>query len=219
MSKAVTPLPSGVAAVILAAGHSSRMQSLDPVRSPGVTHKALLPFPRKPLIVVQAENYLAAGVARVYCVLGWSADLIRPVVESTAGVEVVINDDWSSGMFSSIKRGLEAAGTATAIFLQPVDVPPPSRKTLTQLAAAGAAGVVIPMQAGRGGHPLYINSSVFGTIAAQPPGDRLDRILREVLPAKVRQVEIKDADCLWNLNSPEDWREFHKKHPGLPESG
>ena len=206
MSESPTSLPTGIAAIILAAGRSSRMGKL----------KALLPFPRKPLIVVQAENLLAAGVTRVYCVLGAEAAAIRPVVERLEGVEAVLNEEWQLGMFSSIKTGLLAASEFEGVFLQPVDVPPASIATLSRLASAGVEGAAVPVYAGRGGHPLFFCVAVARQIAAYRSDDRLDRILRTDLALHVRRIEIPDADCLKNLNRPEDWQEWQRTLSDLP---
>jgi len=182
-------------------------------------HKALQPFPGQSLIEVQVETYLSAGVERVYCVLGWGAEAIRQVVETVPGVEVVINQDWPSGMFSSVRAGLMAAASANAVFLQPVDVPPPDRDTIIELARSCGQGIAQPAYRERGGHPLYINADFARRIAARPLTDRLDRIIREELRLSVKRVETGDARCLHNLNSPQDWEKYRKNNESLPDNG
>jgi nicotine blue oxidoreductase len=203
-------LPAGMAAVILSAGQSSRMQ-MDPTAEPDPRqHKALQPFPRQSLIELQVETYLSAGVERVYCVLGWGADTIRQVVEARPGVEIVFNNDWPSGMFSSVRAGLRAAASASAVFLQPVDVPPPTRDTIIKLAESCDQGIAQTTYRERGGHPLCISADFAARIAGKPLTDRLDRIIRAEPATAVNRVKTDDARCLHNLNTPQDWLEYSK---------
>ncbi len=223
MNEAEPRPPAGTVAVILAAGRSRRLRSdREPHRAgdpPLPVHKALLPFPDQPLIVVHCENYLAAGVERIYCVLGAAAAATEPVLTGRPGVTVLINRDWPSGMFSSVKTGLLAAAEAPGVFLQPVDVPPLPAAVLQRLTVAAAGEIALPVHRGQGGHPLYLSAGAADRIAAFPAADRLDRILRQELTASVRRVEIADANCLVNLNCPEEWEEFRRNNPHLPECG
>ena len=212
-------LPAGVATVILSAGRSSRMQTDSTTEPDPRQHKALQQFPRQSLIEVQIETYLSAGVKLVYCVLGWGAEIIRQTIEPLPGVEIIINNDWPSGMFSSVRVGLMAAASARAIFLQPVDNPPPAREMIISLAENCSQGIAQPTFRGRGGHPLCINDDIAKRIIARPLTDRLDRIIREELRSTVKRVETDDERCLDNLNSPQDWEKYRENITRLPDNG
>lgn len=83
--------------ILLAAGESRRL---------GNSPKQLLDFHGKTLIRHSAETALAVGCDYTVVVLGANADLIRKEIEDLP-VEIVVNEDWASGMSSSIKSGLK----------------------------------------------------------------------------------------------------------------
>jgi len=84
---------SNVAAVILAAGASSRMEEI----------KQLLPWKNTNLLnhVISQLNQTKAG--RIFVVLGACQDEILSQLD-TSNITIVINEDWSLGMGSSISK-------------------------------------------------------------------------------------------------------------------
>ena len=87
---------SRIAAVVLAAGGSTRMGRL----------KQLIEYEGKPLVLRAVEAALAAGAVAVVVVLGARAEEIRPALEDSSGVSVTLNPDWESGLASSLRAGL-----------------------------------------------------------------------------------------------------------------
>lgn len=81
-------------ALLLAAGESRRMGR----------PKQLIKFEGLPLIARTIESILESGVSRIVVVLGAHRELIRPICKAYP-VEVVINENWQSGMGSSVKCG------------------------------------------------------------------------------------------------------------------
>ena len=100
-------LGGGVAAVILAAGSSSRLG----------TPKQLLRYRGETLLHRTVRLALAAGLDPVHVVLGCNASAVGAALEELrARVATVINPDWQTGMGSSLVRGivsLPGVGTAT----------------------------------------------------------------------------------------------------------
>lgn len=90
-------------AIVLAAGGSSRFGSA----------KGLADFRGQPLVRHTTQRVLTAFNARVSVVLGYQHLLMS---EALAGlnVDLVINDDWSSGLASSVKAGLDSLPADTA---------------------------------------------------------------------------------------------------------
>lgn len=81
--------------IILAAGESKRLGR----------PKQLLDFHGKTLIEKITETALETELKTVV-VLGANAEKIKPVIENLS-VEIVINENWQSGMSSSIIKGLK----------------------------------------------------------------------------------------------------------------
>src|ERR1041384_940582 len=82
--------------IVLAAGASSRMGS----------PKQLLPFRGQTLIRRAAEAALASSCDRVAVVIGSHASQMRRELEDLP-VSVVENQNWQTGMSSSIRAGLD----------------------------------------------------------------------------------------------------------------
>lgn len=140
------------AAIILAAGFSSRMGS----------DKALLPFGETTALELLLATYKQAGVGQIVVVSGRNHGLLQ---QRGLAVELVHNPDPAAGMFSSIKLGAAQLGPdLDAIFVQPVDIPLVSPVTLTGLLAAlqqnPAADGVIPSFHGKRGHPPLLRMTL-----------------------------------------------------------
>lgn len=88
------PQLENFAIVVLAAGQSSRLGQM----------KQLLPINNKVLIVEQLERALAVS-NNVYCVLGYQAQRVQTCIDHLP-ITTIINNDWTSGMASSIAAGI-----------------------------------------------------------------------------------------------------------------
>ncbi len=179
--------PDGVAEVlvVLAAGGSSRMGQ----------PKALMPVGDVPLLRLHIDRALTAGL-QSWVVLGFRPDAHAAVLPQ--GVRIVYNPAWAStDMSTSAWLALETLGAAPCL-LTPVDVPPARPEVLRRL--SGLPGDVVPTFDGLDGHPVRL---------APPhvPG-RLDLRL-----ARARRVMIEDPTCVYNLNTPEDWRRWQGGPP------
>ncbi len=100
---------SGVGAVVLAAGSSSRIGS----------PKQMLRYRGESLLRRASLAALGAGCHPVIVVTGANAELLRPELEQL-DVREVFNPLWETGMASSIRAGVEAlicADTEAAVFL------------------------------------------------------------------------------------------------------
>lgn len=63
----------------------------------------------QPLVSHAAKIALDAGAEPVIVVLGAHTDEIRPALSQLAGITVVVNSDWESGLASSLTAGLRVA--------------------------------------------------------------------------------------------------------------
>lgn len=103
--------------ILLAAGASNRL---------GNSPKQLLEFRGKTLIRRAAENALASACAKICVVLGANAEAIKREIGGLQ-IEIVVNENWQSGMSSSLKCGLEklleAAPNLSAVVVTLADQP------------------------------------------------------------------------------------------------
>ena len=122
-----------IAAVILAAGPSSRMGK----------PKQLLTYNGRPLLVHAAETALASICRPVFVVLGCGADVLRPYLGDLP-IQVIDNSNWQNGMGSSISAAArhlkQVEQPIDAMLLLLVDQPLITPDLLNRMADAYAAG-------------------------------------------------------------------------------
>ena len=103
---------SGVEAVLLAAGYSSRMGELKP----------LLPLGKTTVIRRQVEM-LQSVADRIIVVTGYRGEEVERHL-SGSGAYIVQNPRFAEGMFTSVKAGIRGLRPDTGAFLiLPVDYP------------------------------------------------------------------------------------------------
>ena len=155
-----------VAAVVLAAGGSTRMQA---------GHKLLLPVNGRPMIATVVDQVLSADFRPLVVVTGFNGDAIIQALEGLP-VQGVVNRRWRQGLASSLKAGLQALKPEVqgALFVL-ADMPLVDVKTLValreQFTKQGCNAIVYPAHQGRQGNPVLFPRRFFSEIMALK-GDR-----------------------------------------------
>lgn len=197
-----------IAAVVLAAGRSSRMRTGEP--------KALLPIGNTTFVGMSVRNLLAAGVGPVVVVVGYRGGLVADALAgSTVGSQVTVlpNDDWPSGMYSSIRCGVEAlsAERAAGFFIAPVDapavLPQTYRQLIGRLLAGDRPGVVRPAFGGRRGHPPLVSVRLRRRLLDWDGTGGLRGFFR-VVEGECVDVAVEDPATLMDVDTPEEYRLF-----------
>lgn len=184
-----------VAAILLAAGRSSRMGA----------NKLLATFDGVPLLRRSAETALASGASPVVVVLGHMAE---EAADALDGLDVVttVNEDYASGLASSLKAGLEAVGSnaAGAMVLladMPALVPGDLDALIAAFHKAEGRAVVRATVGGRRGNPVILPRSAFAAVR-NLSGDIGARRLVEELELPIIDVEIGEAAGI-DVDTPE----------------
>lgn len=187
-----------VAAVIPAAGLSSRMDAFKP----------LLPFLGRPLIAYGIEALIAAGAAPVVVVTGHNADALEQALRAYP-VRCVRNPRYAQGdMFASVCLGLRALSGYDGVFVLPCDLAPLRRETVAKLMDAfvkTGAPVVSPSCLGRRGHPPLLSRDAVEAVCRYRGGGGLRAALRP-FAARTLAVETGDPGVLTDLDTPHDVR-------------
>ena len=105
-------VPSRVAAVLLAAGSSTRMGR----------NKLLLSLGGEPVVRRAVQATIESGVDRVVVVLGHEADLVRAPLDDLA-CESILNPDHARGVGTSLHAGIRAAADCDAVVVLLADMP------------------------------------------------------------------------------------------------
>jgi len=191
-----------IAAIIVAAGRSSRMG----------TSKALLPHadPRLTFVSYLIHAAKGGGAHPAFVVgRGDDAKLYREVVSS--GGVFVTNADAEAGQLSSLLAGLDCASAdphLAGVLLAPVDVPLITAATVDRIivAAAGtSAAIVRATHAGRHGHPVLFKRAVFAELHSADPHVGAKAVVRAD-PARVLDLEVDDAGVTMDVDTPADYQ-------------
>jgi molybdenum cofactor cytidylyltransferase len=186
-----------VAAVILAAGRSTRM---------GGPNKLLAEIGGRPLVRIAAEQALASRAGPVVVVTGHQHEAVEAAL---AGLEVerVNNPNFADGLSTSLRTGLAALPAdidAAVVCLG--DMPQVSAGLLDRLIAAfdpeRGALIVIPTIEGKRGNPVVWSRRFFPELMALE-GDVGARNLIGRYAEAVAEVPLTDRAVLVDVDTPE----------------
>jgi CTP:molybdopterin cytidylyltransferase MocA len=190
-----------IAAILLAAGRSSRMGAFKP----------LLPFGDATVIESCISNLRAAGIEDIVVVVGHRAEDVRSQLKDSE-VSFAVNPDPDSEMSASIAHGVEQVAENTkALIIALVDqpaVPPEVIPALIEQWQRGAL-LVQPEHEGRGGHPVLIDLSLRNGLLNLDPQKGL-RALFEVHRGNVRRVPLDSPYIARDMDTWEDYRRLHE---------
>jgi molybdenum cofactor cytidylyltransferase len=180
--------------VILAAGESSRM---------GIP-KALLDFDGVSALDLILRTCRQSGAAAPIVILGASADRIRSTLPS--GITTKTNADFRNGQTSSLKAGLRILPPeADGFLLFPVDLPLVRPATVERIGAA-AGPIVVPVHAGRRGHPARFERTLVTEFLALADHQPAHQILRSD-PGRVTEIDVEDPAVIRKMNTPEEYQD------------
>ena len=183
--------------VILAAGASTRMG----------TQKLLLPFQGSTMIEKVIESATAVVNTNIVIVLGAQHTEIRKQINNPDLI-YIINDNYSSGMLTSVICGFRALpedATAVLLFLgdQPQIPQDIAQKVISSWQESGK-GIVIPAFSGKRGHPVLIETRYKKQIEELDPEQGL-RMLSQKFADDVFEVECGIPEILRDIDTPEDY--------------
>lgn len=189
-----------VAAVVLAAGSSSRMGGA----------KQLLRLGDRTLLDRTLDNVRASAAAEIVLVLGASATSIRREIAPATirTVKVVVNADYGLGVASSLRTGLASVGSAmdgALIVLadQPFVRPATFNRMIEEYRRTDAE-ILIPVHGRVRGNPVLLGRSIFPEAMALT-GDTGCRAIFGMHPDEIAMVEVDDAGILLDIDAPEDY--------------
>ncbi len=195
---------SNVAAIVMAAGSSTRMGSPKP----------LLDWGGRTLVEYQVTEMRAAGIERVIVVLGSHADEIRPLIEKS-GADPLVNEDYKNGRASSLRLAANALPDDTrTILVLNVDQPRPHTVTEALLRAHEAGGnlITVPSFSGRRGHPVALAGWLLPDLRqVQQVTKGLQGLLRKY-DSDVAETPIASEVVLLDINTPEEYEAAIKTH-------
>jgi molybdenum cofactor cytidylyltransferase len=185
-----------VAAVILAAGRSSRMGR----------NKLLLDLDGKPILCHAVDQAIGAGLSEIVVVSGHQASKVREALGGRA-VKIIEAREHKLGMSASLKAGIRALGPKTeAVLVMLGDMPQVSAPLLQRLIAAynplEGRSIVVPTVDGKRGNPVLFDRRYFNEMLALE-GDVGARHLIGAHDDQVAELAVDDAAVFTDVDTPE----------------
>lgn len=187
-----------LAAIVLAAGGSTRMQG---------RNKLLLPWGKHCVVQQVVSNLCTLGLAEVVVVTGHQRAEVDAALKD-APARQVHNPAYGGGMATSIVAGIAAAGPARGYLLVLGDMPSVSMDTVRKVCAAlvDERTIALPTYGNRRGHPVAIGAAYRDELLALR-GDTGARAVLRAHAERVVEVEVEDAGVLVDVDTPEAYRE------------
>ncbi len=187
-----------IAAVILAAGRSSRM---------GSSNKLMADIGGQPMVARVAAAVAASSAEPAVLVTGHERDRVVRAV-GAASVTQVHNPDYASGLSSSLHRGLAALPEdIDGVVVCLGDMPGVSPAVIDKLIAAfdpvEGRAICVPTWQGKRGNPVLLARRFIPEVQALS-GDVGARALLGEYPELVAEVPVDDDLVLRDVDTPED---------------
>jgi molybdenum cofactor cytidylyltransferase len=199
-TESVPAVPAGtpnVAALVLAAGQSSRM---------GGANKLLAEVDGVPMLLRAVNAALASKAASVTVVLGHEADKAEALLAGRR-VNLVRNPDYALGMSTSLRAGIGALpADAEAAIVLLADMPRVSAVQVDRLIDAFEAqrpSIIVPRRNGQRGNPILWPRAFFAAMQ-NVAGDQGARGVLEANAGRLRFVDMDDDAIHADVDTPED---------------
>jgi molybdenum cofactor cytidylyltransferase len=196
---ATAPHAPRIAALVLAAGLSRRM---------GTLNKLLIGIDGKPMIRHVAEAAAGSQARPLIVVTGHEQEKVEAALAGLTPLpRFVFNPDAAAGLSTSVKRGLaalppEVDGAVVCLG----DMPRVTSATIDRLVAAfnpvEGRAICVPVRGGRRGNPVLLARSLFAELAGIS-GDVGARDLIAAHPELVAEVEIENDGVLIDIDTPQ----------------
>jgi molybdenum cofactor cytidylyltransferase len=187
-----------LAAIILAAGYSSRIDGFKPLMQLG----------GQSLLAHCSALFRQAGIQNITVITGYR----RREVEDEAlkcGISSIYNNNFDQGMFTSVRTAVSHLTSVDGFFLLPVDIPLVRPATITTLIDAFQGKTVLhPTFKGLPGHPPLIPAKLIPTILAHNGAGGLKPLLAK---AAKREVPVWDQGILLDADIPEDFTDLERR--------
>ena len=182
------------AALIVAAGMSSRMGDFKPMLSIGsisIAQRVVATFQQ-------------AGIRRIVMVTGFNAVTLERHLAGS-GVIFLRNEAYeTTQMFDSVRIGLAyLQGKCDAVLFTPVDIPLFTASTVRSLLDSHGS-LACPVCNGQTGHPIFISADLFDSILSDSGEGGLKGAV-ERCGVRMRQIPVNDPGTLHDADTPADF--------------
>jgi CTP:molybdopterin cytidylyltransferase MocA len=193
-----------IAAVVAAAGFSSRMGRFKP----------LLPFGRRTAVAMVIHAFAVNRVEPIIIVGGHRFPELASAVAGT-GAACIRNPVYPQGMFSSFKHGFRMLPkNIHAVFAHPVDmplIPPEVVQRMCRVFENSPGAVIYPRHKGTPGRPVLVPYDLLDDILQSDDNGGL-RVVLEGYLDRFRFVDVDHPGILWDMDRMPDYHRLEAFH-------
>ena len=189
-------MSANLCGILLAAGASKRFGS----------DKLMHPLTGQTPVALAALARLRAAVPHVIAVVRPGAAMLENLL-SEAGATVILCANAEDGMGASLAAAVSASGDVAGWVIALADMPYIRPETISNIAAALAAGadIVAPVYRGERGHPVGL-AARFRPQLLSLSGDEGARSVLKEHAGLVKLIEVDDPGVCRDIDTPEDLR-------------
>ena len=191
------------AAVVLAAGRSTRMQA----------NKLLADLNGKPLLATTIEQIQASGVDEIVVVTGHDAEAVAAALSHTK-VVIIHNPQYAGGLSTSVRCGIAAVRNFDAAFICLGDMPliraADMQRMMLKFNVEQGRIVIAPTYRDQLGNPVLWGSKHF-TALMELEGDRGARSLLEAQREQITEIAVEHEGILLDADTPDALAEIRKR--------
>lgn len=187
-----------IEAVVLAAGLSTRSQ----------VYKMSLPLKKKTVIEACVDG-MYNKVDKITVVGGYNFHIIKDLLKDYKKVNLIYNEKYEDGMFSSVKLGINSINT-NRFFLIPGDYVLVDDKVYASLLQyKNKKSIVIPTYEGKKGHPVYFTDIHVKEMVNNDEFNNLRQIINCI---GFETLDIKDDGILYDIDTFQDYEIIKEKY-------
>jgi len=186
-----------ISSILLAAGQSVRMRG---------ENKLIKKINGIPLLKYSIDNILSSSIDELVIVLGYQKDIIENFIHKDDRIKIVFNNQFKTGMASSIKIGIKNLSTKTeAFFISLGDMPEVNKEIYNGLIKHLKNNkIIVPTYKNKQGNPVLFSRSVKKEIM-NIDGDVGAKNILEKNSKIVFNFEINNEAILKNYNTPDNF--------------
>ena len=186
-----------ISAILLAAGQSKRMNG---------QNKLTKEIKGIPLIKYSISNILDSDISELIIVVGHQNEIIKKNINNNPKIKIVFNQNYTDGMASSIKIGLNYLSKETeAFFICLADMPLVGKNIYSQLIESRNNNkIIVPTYKNQQGNPVLFSISMKKKIMTIQGDIGAKKILEEN-KRDIFNLETKNQNVIQNFNTIDDF--------------
>jgi molybdenum cofactor cytidylyltransferase len=196
-----------ISAILLAAGESLRMKG---------ANKLSKEIDDVPVIKYAVKNILGSSIDELIIVLGHEKSIIENIIEKNKKIKFIYNENYKSGMASSIKKGLNnISKNSEAFFICLGDMPNVNQNIYNKLiksrynynkklSSEKKKEIIVPTFERKNGNPILFSKFMTKEVL-NIDGDVGAKEILELNKNKILYVPIKNSGITLDFDTEEDF--------------